>query len=479
MRLGTAGWTLRRKLVASILALFVALTLATGAATVLTLRKSLNDELNRRVLQTMSMLPDRSRDQRRLPFGDNVLNPPAPYSDGLLLQINGSIVTRNFATNNDRRQVTLDGEQIQRILSAGLSDRPTSVDLGGDVGPYRLAARSFEFGRLTVSGLPEQQVRLTVGRLGLLTATFGLIGLGLVGLGSWWLVRANLRPLQRVADTATRVSRLPLSRGDVTVAERVPEADTDPRTEVGQVGAALNQLLDHVDTSLQARHRSETQLRQFVADASHELRTPLASIKGYAELSRREREPVPTSIKHALGRIESESLRMTALVEDLLLLARLDSGRPLEREPVDLTRLTIDAVADLRVAGPLHHWRLELPDEAVEAVGDAQRLTQVVVNLLNNARVHTPAGTTVTARLRTEESHAVLEVEDDGPGIDPELLPRVFSRFTRGDAARNRAQGSTGLGLSIVDAVVAAHGGTVRVESHPGRTVFTLRLPAR
>ncbi|MBK7720992.1 MAG: HAMP domain-containing histidine kinase [Austwickia sp.] len=454
--------------------------MATGAATVLTLSRSLNDELDRRVVQTLAMLPDRSRDTRRpgsVDWGEDDAGRPGPFGDGLLVQAAGPIVTRNFVTTLDRRQVTLTGDQLAHIMAAGLSERPISLDLGDQIGHYRVAARTAEFGRLTISGLPEHQTEQTVARLSLLSTIFGLLGLALMGISSWWLVGANLRPLRRVADTATRVSHLPLSQGDVTVAERVPISNTDSRTEVGQVGAALNQLLDHVDASLQARHRSETQLRQFVADASHELRTPLASIRGYAELSRREQAPVPPSITHALGRIDAESLRMTALVEDLLLLARLDAGRPLASQPVDLTMLTIDAVADMRVTGPEHRWRLDLPEEAVEAVGDTQRLTQVVVNLLHNARVHTPPGTTVTARLRAQGPHAVLEVEDDGPGIDPELLPRVFSRFTRGDEARNRAQGSTGLGLSIVDAVVAAHGGTVRVASRPGQTVFTLRLP--
>lgn len=467
------GWTLRRKLVASIMALFVGLTVAVSAATILALRSSLNADLDGRVRQALTVLPDRGRDLR--PRVGEALE---PFGDGLLLQVSASGVVRNLVATFEGTPVSLTPAQIRQLLSAGLSEtQPRSVDLGGDIGVYRLVARSTGGGRWTALGLAEAPINHTVTQLMWLSTVFGLIGLALVGAGSWWLVGANLRPLRRVADTATRVSQLPLSQGEVTVAERVPTPDTHPGTEVGQVGAALNQLLDHVDEALRARHSSETQLRQFVADASHELRTPLASITGYAELSRREQAPVPPSITHALVRIDAEAARMSALVEDLLLLARLDAGRPLQRAPVDLTRMAIDAVSDLRVSGPDHRWRLDLPHVVVETVGDAQRLMQVVVNLLNNARVHTPAGTTVTARVREQDGWAVLEVADDGPGIDPDLLPRVFSRFTRGDAARTRTHGSTGLGLSIVQAVVAAHGGTVGVRSSPGQTVFTLRLP--
>lgn len=272
--------------------------------------------------------------------------------------------------------------------------------------------------------------------------------------------------------------RTPLHRGEVTLKERVPESECDPHTEVGRVGAALNRMLDHVHGALHARQLSETRVRQFVADASHELRTPLASIRGYAELTRRGREETGPDTRHALRRIESEAYRMTLLVEDLLLLARLDAGRPLRFEETDLLPLVVDTVSDARAAGPGHHWRLDLPDAPAPVTADAARLQQVLVNLLANARTHTPPGTTVTARVRREGPWLRLDVADDGPGIPPELLPHVFERFARGDSARTRATGSTGLGLAIVRAVTAAHGGSVTVASTPGRTVFTLWLPA-
>jgi len=258
---------------------------------------------------------------------------------------------------------------------------------------------------------------------------------------------------------------------------------------------------------LTERHESEQQVRRFVADASHELRTPLASIRGYAELVRRSPDELPPEARHALDRVESETVRMTALVSDMLLLARLDAGRPLVTEPVDLVGLAIDAVADAHAAGPDHEWRLDLPGndtgsadgdavpsedlllgteelpedvEPVEVTGDSDRLRQVLANLLSNARLHTPAGTTVTVAVRSEPAHAVLVVHDDGPGIPDPLRSRLFQRFTRGDASRNRAAGSssTGLGMAIAHAVVTAHHGTIEVASEPGSTTFTVRLPA-
>ena len=315
-------------------------------------------------------------------------------------------------------------------------------------------------------------------------------------------MRLSLRPLRRVAATATRVTELPLDSGEVTLPAGVP--DTDPRTEVGQVGAAFNRMLCHVERALGRRAASEARLRRFAADASHELRTPLSAIRGYAELALRHRGPVPEDVTHALSRVQSESARMSVLVDDLLLLARLDAGRPLEREPVDLSRLAIDVTSDARVARREHRWRLDLPDDPVMVRGDEHRLHQVLANLMSNAGKHTPPGSTVSVALarrgalartrRWRRTPAVLErgvppaaprvelsITDDGPGIPPELLPDLFERFTRADTSRARdldaAGKSTGLGLAIVDAVVAAHGGSITVTSRPGRTRFAIYLP--
>ena len=256
---------------------------------------------------------------------------------------------------------------------------------------------------------------------------------------------------------------------------RVLESDANPRTEVGQLGSALNRMLDHIAAALSTRQASETRVRQFVADASHELRTPLAAIRGYTELAQRVGDDTD-AVAHAMSRVQSETERMTHLVEDLLLLARLDSGRPLERESVDLSRVAVDAVSDAHVAGPDHQWELDLPEEPVVVLGDAARLHQVLTNLLANARVHTSPGTVVTTRLESNGTHAALSVCDNGPGIPEQLQSEVFERFARGDTSRSRKGGSTGLGLAIVSAVVKAHSGTITLDSAPGHTDFTVRL---
>jgi two-component system OmpR family sensor kinase len=354
---------------------------------------------------------------------------------------------------------------------------PVSRDLPG-LGDYRLVASNASDGSTIVTGLPLSDVNDTLLRLTLTEIFVALAGLICVGLVGETIIRRTLRPLNRVAATATRVSEMQLDRGEVALSERVPDRDTDPRTEVGQVGASLNRMLGHVGTALSARHASETRVRQFVADASHELRTPLAAIRGYAELTRRIDDQLPDDVAYAMRRVESESARMSTLVDDLLLLARLDSGRPIDRAPVDMSRLVVDAVSDAQVSSADHSWRLDLPDEPLTVVGDEARLHQVLVNLLANARAHTPPGTTVTVTMSGGDGEdARLAVVDDGPGIPAVLQPAVFERFARGDSSRSRAAGSTGLGLAIVAAVVEAHGGTVSVESRPGRTAFTVALP--
>jgi two-component system, OmpR family, sensor kinase len=377
----------------------------------------------------------------------------------------------------DGRWVNLSAAQTAELARLPARRKPYTASLSG-LGDYRFLVSRAPDHDLVITGLPMAGVYATRNWLIALELGIGLAATLLAALIGTLIVRANLRPLRRVAATAARVAELPLDRGEVALPVRVPDVDTDPRTEVGQVGAALNRMLGHVAGALAARQASETRVRHFVADASHELRTPLAAIRGYAELTRRVPDGVPDPVAHAMRRVESEAARMTTLVEDMLLLARLDSGRPLAREPVDLSRLVIDAVSDAHAAFPDHHWRLDLPGDSVTATGDSARLHQVLSNLLANAGMHTPAGTTVTARLAGSGSPVTLSVLDDGPGIPEALLPEVFERFARGDTSRSRAAGSTGLGLAIVAAVVEAHGGTVEVTSRPGRTQFLVRLPA-
>jgi two-component system OmpR family sensor kinase len=344
--------------------------------------------------------------------------------------------------------------------------------LGGD---YRLIAMPGPDQSVLVTGVPMTGMQATLHNVEITELIMFADVLVLAGVLGTGLVRISLRPLRRVAATASRVAKLPLAGGQARLSERVP--DTNPGTEVGQVATAFNRMLGHVESALARRAASEARLRRFAADASHELRTPLAAIRGYAELARLHPGPVPDDVVHALARVESEAARMSVLVDELLLLARLDAGGPLASEPVDLTRLAIDATSDAHAAGPAHRWVLELPDEPLLVRGDEHRLHQVIANLLSNARAHTPPGTTVTVQLAAPDpQHVELSVTDDGPGIPAALQPDLFDRFVRGNSARSRASGGTGLGLAIVDAVVAAHQGSVRLTSRPGRTRFTITV---
>jgi len=365
---------------------------------------------------------------------------------------------------------------------------------------YRVTSVKLDNGDVLITGLPMSQIQHTLSQVAMAELIVFLSVLVLAGVLGTMLVRVSLRPLRRVAATATQVTELPLDSGDVSLPAGVP--DNDPRTEVGQVGAAFNRMLGHVERALGRRAASEARLRRFAADASHELRTPLSAIRGYAEFALRHASegcadapgPVPDEVMHALSRVQSESARMSELVDDLLLLARLDAGRPLERVPVDLSRLAIDVTSDARVARGDHRWQLDLPDDPVLVEGDEHRLHQVLANLLSNAGKHTPPGTTVNVALTVRRGQggpvgglppsdgtAELSVTDDGPGIPADLIPDLFERFTRADTSRSRNAGgagtSTGLGLAIVDAVVTAHGGSVTVSSKPGLTRFTVTLP--
>lgn len=405
-----------------------------------------------------------------------VLAPSGPATYGMLIR-NASPLTPQLGT------VPLTPAQLAALSSLPHDNGIHTLTLPG-LGDYHLTSTVISGTHFQVAvGVPVAPVTDTVDHLAVVIICVTAAGLAAAGLAGGAMIRYALIPLRRVAATAARVSELPLARGEVSLRERVPEADTDRRTEVGQVGSALNRLLGHVESALEARQASETRVRQFVADASHELRTPLASIRGYAELVRRGPEEQGPGTRHALGRIESEAGRMTTLVEDLLLLARLDAGRPLSYETADLSPLVIDTVSDARAAGPDHSWRVDLPDDPALVRADSARLHQVLANLLANARTHTPPGTTVTARVTPGDDAVTLDVEDTGPGIPADLLPHVFERFARGDHSRARANGATpggssGLGLAIVHAVVTAHGGTITADSAPGRTIFRLTLPA-
>jgi two-component system OmpR family sensor kinase len=487
-------WSLRRRLALATVGLLAAVSIAIVAASVIALQGFLMGRLD----SQLTAATGRSQGGFRTPGSSGVTQggvtqgPSAErFIETLNRQAPGTVIAlvadgAAIGVKKDQRtgqQQQLSDAQVQVLAVASLHAKPTTVDLGGTLGDYRVATAVFTNGERLVTGLPLRDVEATLLQLTLVIAIVTVIGLALAATVATLIVRLALRPLQRVVATATRVSELALDRGEVALAVRVPPGDADPRTDVGQVGAAINRMLGHVASALTARQESENKVRQFVADASHELRTPLASIRGYSELTRRGNYDLPEDVVHALSRVESEATRMTSLVEDLLLLARLDEGRDLERKPVDLAPVLIDAVSDAHAAGPDHEWSLDLPEEPVQVMGDSARLHQVVANLLANARVHTPSTTRVTVALAaipsTEHSasRAVVTVSDDGPGIPADLQQHLFERFARGDSSRSRAAGSTGLGLAIVQAVVAGHGGAVLVESEPGETTFRVELP--
>jgi two-component system OmpR family sensor kinase len=486
--------TLRSRLIAGLLILLATACAAVGLVTYVVLHNSLLSQLDQQ-LATASMRyqfcvnhpPPGDGDQPGQSVTLNSAEDCAQMqgSQTFSAQVGNGVVTDPYIASTADSQCRLSAGDRELLTSLPVGQGPYSSELS-TLGDYRLLAVPGPGGVTYVTGMPLTQVNETMRQVLVVDALLFASVLLLTGVLGTGFVRLSLRPLRRVAATATRVTELPLASGEVTLPERVPDAD--PRTEVGQVGSAFNRMLGHVEAALARRAASESRLRRFAADASHELRTPLAAIRGYAELAGRHPGPIPPDIAHALSRVESESARMTVLVDELLLLAQLDAGRPLAKDPVDLTRLAIDATSDARAASGDHRWLLELPGEPVQVLGDEHRLHQVLANLMSNAAKHTPPGTTVTVAVAPIENSgdaatngnpgAVrLSVTDDGPGIPEDLQPALFERFVRGDSARSNGGASTGLGLAIVQAVTTAHDGSVSVASRPGQTSFVITLP--
>ncbi|HKY77267.1 MAG TPA: HAMP domain-containing sensor histidine kinase [Acidimicrobiia bacterium] len=454
--------SLRARLVAGLLALTVVGLAASGAG----IYKALSDYLRNRLDSQLSdsrtavynELASGRAFGRRLPSGLTVI-PSGTFgelrrgsSDGVQYLPRGQAIP-------DLPPPPEEGEQYSTVGSKN-----------GDL-RYRVLATSSGDGTTLFVAFPTTELDQTLRRLlGIEMATASAVLLFLAFL-SLAVVRLGLLPLERIASTAGDIAGGDLSR-------RVEPAEPD--TEIGRLGLALNAMLAQIETAFAEKAASEDRLRRFVADASHELRTPLTAIRGYAELFRRGAAERPEDLARAMRRIEDEATRMSVLVEDLLLLARLDQGRPLERTPVDLVAVAGDALADLSAIAPERPVTFDHPDALVVS-GDEARIRQVAGNLLANARIHTPEGTPVHVRVRAQDGQAILEVADEGPGLPPGDEGRVFERFYRADAARARTADNqgTGLGLSIVAAIVAAHGGNVQAGSPPsGRgAYFMVALP--
>ncbi|MET1063779.1 MAG: HAMP domain-containing sensor histidine kinase [Arthrobacter sp.] len=513
-------WHLRTRLVLVAMALLVAICGAVGIVSYASMDLFLTKQLDQQ-LQQASERAGRSggRTDPLEARGQGIGTLNARIEDD-------SVRSAGFLADDATRS-SLTDEDDEILLD--LSPRGGPADRTLSAGSYRLVAVRAPNGDVIVTGLPLAEKQNTLASLVWTTVFVSAGGLVVIGLVGTALIRRTMKPLDQLSEVATKVSRLPLDAGEVGLAVRVPDSAAHPGTEVGSVGHALNQMLDNVSNALEARQQSETKVRQFVADASHELRTPLTAIRGYTELMRMTEHFTPDGQK-SLARVQSQSERMTALVEDLLLLARLDEGQPLKLSEVDLTQLAVETVNDEKVMAPDRVWQLELPEEPVVVRGDATQLHQVLANLLSNARKHTGPGTTVVTGVQcTADGRAVVTVTDNGNGIAPEFVGRVFARFTRADASRKNpaavtppppvrqplghvplrpprlpsaassstsaataatasradavtaspasAEGTSGLGLSIVQSIVEAHGGTVGVTSVPGRTEFAVRLP--
>jgi two-component system, OmpR family, sensor kinase len=474
---------LRTQLLVAVLLLAAVTVVVTSVVAAAVLRDYLLDRVDAQLGQSAGQLADGPGSDARPGPGPRGFRPPTEY----VVQGYDDAGAVRWSVGNDATSdlpgpdlPTLDAEAV-----AEHSGEPFTVDATDGDGTWRILALPQRGDGSVAVGLPLDDVEATLGRL--LAIDGIVVALALAGLAgaAWWIVRASLSPLEEVEATAEAIAA-----GDL--GKRVPQRDA--RTEVGRLSTALNTMLGQIETAFDARRASEAaaraseeRMRRFVADASHELRTPLTSIRGFSELYRQGAVPDESSLERVMRRIEDEATRMGMLVDDLLLLARLDQQRPLDRAPVDLVPLVADAVLDARAVARGHDVRLHVDgaDGSTVVLGDELRLRQVVANLIGNAIRHTPAGThvVVTVGARTE-GKAVLEVRDNGPGLPDGADERLFERFYRADPSRTRSAGNgaasagSGLGLSIVAALVTAHDGQVMAETGPdGGAVFRVVLP--
>ncbi|GER22829.1 two-component sensor histidine kinase [Zafaria cholistanensis] len=469
--------SLSHRLVAALLALLALICMVIGLITHTAMERTLYAQVDQQLAFASARAVAFQRSGAAGGYGRDPLDAPGQASGTVNARLNGGVLAVGGVLDpqtGERRGISQDDAARLAALVPGAA--PVEARLS--VGPYRLVAVQNSADGTVITGLPLAPAKSTLESLTwtmLLVSAAGLAATGLVGS---LIIRRSLRPLERVSAVAGAVAELPLDAGEVRLAQRVGPADSHPGTEAGNVGHALNALLENVESALEVRQRSDAQMRRFVGDASHELRTPLAAIRGYSELVAAT-EHLSDDGRRSLDRVVEQSRRMGSLVENLLLLARLDEGKKPSFGEVDLVPLVADAVRDLSVSAPGHVWRLDLPGAPVPVHGDGPQLARVLDNLLSNARKHTRDGTTVEAALRrsADGREAVLTVADNGEGIDPEFLPRVFERFARADKARSGSDGTTGLGLPIARAIVEAHNGSLRVASRPGRTAFEVHLP--
>ncbi|MBT1004181.1 HAMP domain-containing histidine kinase [Paenarthrobacter sp. DKR-5] len=471
--------SLRSQLVATIVILLVASLAAIGFATLTLLRSYLSDTINNQLVQQQRTILQTGTSQSEA-------SGPAPvefyvaYYDG-----SGRLVSENRHTADKPVLGTMDlenatartGKPFDASSTDGGDDWRVAIAAPANVSVYRGGVVQSRFVGSVVVALPTEPMNRTLDQVGLIVFGGGFLTIVLATVAAYWTVTRAFRPLARVEKTAAAIAAGDLSR-------RVDVEN--PATEIGRLSGSLNAMLTHIEAAFAARTASEKRMRRFVADASHELRTPLVTIRGFSELYRHGALATPDDVGTAMGRIESEAKRMGELVEDLLMLARIDEQRPLQLQPVDLLLLSHDALVDTRASAPDRPIKVigldGGPGRNAPVSGDQAKLRQVVSNLVGNCLRYTPAGSPIEIAVGVEETdegrQSVLEVRDHGPGIDEEEAPRVFERFYRADSSRTRDTGGSGLGLAIVSALVAAHGGTVRhSETAGGGATMTIRLP--
>lgn len=451
--------TLRTRLILSFTVLLLAAVAVTGVVATTAVRVALTSQVDEALLEVARR--GRAIDARTLVGGDAVF----PRNVAVVVVGPGGRVLRSTPSGFGDSPDPLPDVSALPEASVGLSDVP-AVDGAFD---YRAVVVRSATGVTVVWASPLRQVERAVAAVARFLVLAGAFVLALGIAATWWSVRRGLRPVDRMVETAGAIAG-----GDLERRVDVPA----PRTELGRLGVALNEMLAHIEVARASDQEARDRLRRFVSDASHELRTPIAAIGGYAELYRQGGLASDPELRRAMGRIEAESARMHRLVEDLLLLARMDEHAPSRRKRVDLGRLVGEAVADHRAVDPTRPVSLVAP-EGVAVFGDEQALAQVVANLLANVRVHTPEATTVFADVRGDGDRAVVEVSDDGPGLADDDYRRVFDRFHRADPSRSRSRGGAGLGLSIAAAIVRGHGGSIEADRAPqGGFRVTVSLPA-
>ena len=462
-------WSLRNRLILAAMVLAAVAISASDFAANAALRSYLISQVDKELIEisTSSLTrldragieSENSEEDNDSPFTEFRPLRGVPTSASVsLLDVDGRLIGR-IGGDLSQKQIAVFGLSIAEAKAKGVA--PFTIDGQGDEPDVRAVVQLLPTGLGTVvvaNSLAE--VDRTLQRLGFFFLILGLLALTAVGLVSRWIIAISLKPLEQVEETAEAIAG-----GDLSA--RLPAAKPD--TEVGRLTTALNTMLGRIEESFEARVNSESKLRRFVADASHELRTPLTAIRGFAELHRQGAVVGEENTKELVGRIEKESIRMSTLVEDLLLLARLDQSREMAQEPVDLNALLTEAVASAKAAGPNHLIELSMPSAEVFILGDSQRVHQVVANLLANARTHTPDNSQIKVALEQGIAETIISVSDNGPGLSEDDQERIFERFFRADPSRARTSGEgSGLGLSIVDAVMQAHGGYVSVQSKLG-----------